>query len=168
MPKQKGPRVPNLTIENAKILFRNFSGLEGRFNLEGRRNFCVLLPNDDALQLKEDGWNVKWLKPRDEEDTEQAYLKVNVSYNKYPPIVFLIRDKKKTEIDEDTIHILDWADITLVDVEINPSSWDMNGKTGIKAYLKTMYITLAENELEKKYRNIPDSAASIVQEDDQP
>lgn len=168
-PKTDKKRIPNLTIENARIVFRNFSGLEGRYNLAGNRNFCVLIDPDEAEILKEDGWNIKWLKPRDEDDAHQAYLKVKVSYKKIPPKIVLVNDNRKTELDEETLQILDWADIDYVDLIINPSRWEMSdGKNGISAYVKTMYITLTINEIERKYRDIPDSASSILQEDDQP
>lgn len=163
---KQNKRIQNLTIEDAKILFKNFSGLEGRFNPAGNRNFCVLLHNEDAEFLKEAGWNIKWLKPRDEEEPEQAYLKVKVSYINIPPRIVLVNDNKKKELDQETIHILDWADIAMVDLIISPYHWDMNGKEGITAYVKTMYVTLSTNDLEKKYRDIPDSAASALQEDD--
>ena len=66
----------NITIEGARIVFRNFSGKEGRFNPPGKKNFCVLLDNELASNLKDDGWNVKWLKPREEDDEPQAYIQV--------------------------------------------------------------------------------------------
>src|SRR3954465_11535199 len=36
---------------------------------EGDRNFAVLLDDEVAAAMNEDGWNVKWLKPR--EDAEE-------------------------------------------------------------------------------------------------
>ena len=57
-----------LMIENAKIIFRNFAGKEGMYNAEGDRNFCVLLEDDLAEQLVKDGWNVKTLRAREEDD----------------------------------------------------------------------------------------------------
>ena len=72
----------NIVIENARIGFRNFSGKEGKFNPAGRRNFCVFVDSDLGQKLEEDGWNVRWLEPRDENEERQAYLQVAVSYDK--------------------------------------------------------------------------------------
>lgn len=142
-----------LTIEDARIIFRNFSGAESKFNAEGDRNFCVLLPADLAKVLKRDGWNVKLLQAREEGDEEQAYMKVAVSYKTRPPKIVLISEtnRGRTFLTEATVEILDWADIKEIDMMINPYVWEVNDKTGIKAYLSKMFITLEEDELERKY-----------------
>jgi hypothetical protein len=155
----------NITVENARIGFRNFTGKPGRFNPAGRRNFCVFLDTDIAKELQSDGWNIKWLEPRDPDDGPQAYLQVGVSYNNYPPKITAITSASKTILDEDTVNILDWAEIENVDLIIRPYNWEVNEKRGIKAYLKTMYITLVEDEFEAKYRNVPD-AANVSLDDD--
>lgn len=166
MPRQKKSngsqpvRVPPLTVENARIGFRNFSGKEGPYNKAGNRNFCVFLETEIAEELASHGWNIKWLVPRDPEDERQAYLQVSVSYSNYPPKITTITSSGQTILDEDTIHVLDWADISMVDLIITPYSWEVNKKTGIKAYVRKMYITLEEDELEKKYRNVPDASRS--------
>lgn len=155
----------NIIIENAKIGFRNFSGKEGKFNPAGRRNFCVFLDHDLAETLAADGWNVRLLEPRDPSDEKQAYLQVTVSYAHIPPKIIAITSHNKTTLDENTINILDWAEIENVDVIIRPYNWDVSGKTGVKAYVKSMYITLVEDEFEAKYRNVPDTASSAPSED---
>jgi len=158
----------NISIENAIIGFRNFSGKEGQYNPEGRRIFSVFLEEDIAEQLKEDGWNVKLLKPKNPEDPPKYHLPVGVNFNKFPPRIVLIRANTKSDIDEDTVHILDWAEIEHVDLIIRPYNWDVNGRTGVRAYLKAMYITIVEDEFEAKYRNVPDSAYNTVGNDDDP
>lgn len=152
----------NIVIENGRIGFRNFSGKEGRFNPVGRRNFCVFLESDLAKILENDGWNVRWLEPRDPQEDKQPYLQVAVSFDNIPPKIVLVTSKGKTILDEESVNILDWAEIKVVDLIIRPYNWDVNGKAGVKAYIKSMYVTIAEDEFEQKYRNLPDSAADTV------
>ena len=153
----------NLAIESARIMFRNFSGKPGQYNNAGNRNFCVLL--DDAhlaAALKRDGWNVRYLKPLSEDDDPQPYLQVAVRFDNYPPKIVLITSNGKTVLEENEVNILDWADIANVDLIINPSHYNVNGKEGIKAYLKSMYVTIEEDEFERKYADVPTSAANAV------
>ena len=152
----------NIRIEGARIGFRNFSGEEGRFNPKGRRNFCVFLEEDIAKDMEKEGWNVKWLQPREEGDEPQAYLQVKLVFGKIPPKIVLVTGRGKTRLDEDTVNILDWAEIQNVDLVIRPYSWEVNGNTGVSAYIKTMYVTLREDEFESKYYDVPDSAASAM------
>lgn len=152
----------NIRIEGARIGFRNFSGEEGRFNPKGRRNFCIFLEEDIAKDMEKEGWNVKWLQPREEGDELQAYLQVKVVFGKIPPKIVLVTMRGKTRLDEDTVNILDWAEIQNVDLVIRPYNWEVNGNTGVSAYIKTMYVTLKEDEFESKYYNVPDSAASAM------
>lgn len=154
--------MKNITIENADVRFRNFSGKAGQYNPEGRRNFCVFLDDEDAENFKELGLNVKYLNPRDPGDDPQAYLQIAVEYKNYPPKVFLVTHKGKTMIGEDEIGMLDWAEIQHVDLMINPYVWENSRGHGIKAYLKSMYVTLYEDELDLKYTDVPDSAMSAI------
>ena len=145
----------NIVIEGARIGFRNFSGKEGKFNPAGRRNFCVFLEDDLAKTLEKDGWNVRWLQPRDDQDDEQGYLQVAVSFENIPPKIIMITSGGKTTLDDESVSLLDWAEIAEVDIIIRPYNWDVNGKKGVKAYVKSMYVSIVEDEFEKKWSNAP-------------
>lgn len=144
--------VGNIVIEGARIMFRNFSGKESQFNRSGQRNFCLVIDEDLASRLVDDGWNVKHLKPREEGDSPLPYINVAVSYDNYPPKIYLISGNSKTLLDEESCSVLDHAEIENVDIVVRPYCWDVSGKSGVKAYVKNMYVTIKEDEFEAKYR----------------
>lgn len=163
--EKRANRKPPLTIENAKIIWRNFSGRQTQYNAKGKRNFNIVVPAEDVAAMKRDGWNVKTKDPRPEfpDDEPLNHLAVNVNYsaNSRPPRVVLIAGEDRTELDETTIDMLDRVQIENVDLIINPSYYDVNGNTGYTAYLQAIYVTIVQDDLEKKYGSfMQDSAPS--------
>jgi hypothetical protein len=152
----------NIVIENARIGFRNFSGEAGKFNPAGKRNFCVFLEQELGALLAEDGWNVRWLQPKDDTVESIPYLQVAVSYDNIPPKIVLITGKGKTILDEHMVSLLDWAEIKSIDLIIRPYNWTVSGKAGVKAYIKSLYVTIVEDEFESKYHDVPDSAINSM------
>lgn len=144
-----------IRMENARIIWRNFSGKADKFNPKGgKRSFSVVIEDAElASQLTEDGWNVKQLKPRNEEEEENPRysMQVKVSFDNKPPRVYLVTRNNKVLMTEDTIDSLDYAEIQNVDLVITPYTYDVNGKSGVAAYLKTMYVTVIEDEFADKY-----------------
>lgn len=145
-------RENNLILEDVRLIFRNFSGRASDYNREGVRGFSVLLETKLAERMERDGWNVKWLPAREEGDERQAHLPVTARYDRgRPPRIFMITSNNRTPIFEDTVDMLDWADLETVDLTIRPYDWETPTGSGRKAYLQTMYVTLDEDDLDRKY-----------------
>lgn len=159
-------RMSNITLEGVKIGFRNFSGAEGKYNREGDRNFAVFIDDNTlAMDLHQDGWNIKWLKARDEDEEPRAYLQVSVNYKGRPPRITMLTSRGRTPMGQDEINILDWADIEHVDLIIRPYEWEVNDKTGVKAYLQSIFVRIREDELDLKYADVefaPESAQKAL------
>jgi len=146
--------IANRTIENAQLIFKNFEGKEREFNSAGDRNFGIRLDPKLAEEMKAEGWNIKYLKPRtaDGDEEPQPWIKVTVNYKKgRPPRVVMMSSKGRQDLGADEVSVLDWADLKEVDVVLNPYPWDVNGNSGVKAYLKTIFVKLNEDDLELKY-----------------
>lgn len=156
-------KLPIVTLRNANILpgaWRNFSGAE-KFNEAGKRTFNIKLDESVALQMKEDGFNVKPLRARDEDDENDGYrIEVDASFKIRPPQVWLVSGGQRTLLDEGAINILDYADIEKATVAINPYPWETATGSGIKAYLHKAVIYLREDDLDAEMREIPIAGAA--------
>ena len=148
--------MAHLILHDAEILggsFRNFSGAEGRYNMEGKRNFCVVIPDDEQAEaMKEDGWNVKILQPREEGDPAKYYIKVNVNYgSKVPPSIYKVKgDRVICELGENHISKLDTKKILHADMSINSYQYDPD-KPDVTAYLEEMYVELEDSPFSYRF-----------------
>ena len=87
-----------LQMEDARIVYRNFSGRPDDFDPMGSRKFSVVIPTEDMAEaLKNDlnrfgiGWNVKTKPPREEGETPFMTLPVKLKYtDRSQPRIFLI------------------------------------------------------------------------------
>lgn len=152
-----------VVIENARIIWPNFSGEKSDMNAEGDRNFNIWLTEEQNEFLTRDGWNTKCKLPRpeDEDQVERCTLKISVKFKIKPPRIKMIGDKSRNEtiLGEDLVGLLDQADIKTVDLSFVPYFWTMfagkpNESDGVTAYLKTMYVEVLEDELDRKWDQI--------------
>jgi hypothetical protein len=155
----------NIRLEGAQLIFKNFAGKQTDYNNAGNRNFGVLLDPELAESLIEDGWNIKHLKPRedDPDQFEQPWIPVKVKFEPYPPVCQLITSRGKLRLTEETIDQLDWSIIESCDLVIRPYNYPaIAGRpAGVSAYLKAMYVTVVEDDFAKKYADIPDLDAPV-------
>ena len=141
-----------LQIDEARIVYRNFSGEESQFNRKGDRNFSLVIPDEELAQkLAEEGWNVKIRPAREEGEDPFIHLPVKVKFNDRGPNVYLITNGQRNKLDEETVGLLDSVDIVNVDLDIRPYDWEMNGKTGRTAYLQAIMVTQEVNRFEARF-----------------
>jgi hypothetical protein len=63
----------------------------------------------------------------------------------------MLTSRKRNNLGEDDVDMLDWVNVKTVDIICRASHWNVNGKTGVKAYLQSMFLTIEEDYLERKY-----------------
>lgn len=150
-------RVAPLTIRNAQIIFKNFSGKPDRYHPKGdSRSFCVIISDPETAQsMADDGWNIRALRPREdaEDDGPVSYVSVKVSYDNYPPNIYMISGRRKVALNEDTIGELDHCRFIKADVRISPYTY-IDRETGderLAAYCRDLYATVEVDELAEEY-----------------
>lgn len=83
-------------------------------------------------------------------------------------MVVIIKNGVKRTLDEETVHILDWAEIESVDVTIRPYTggqtfqWAAPGRPGVrgvKGFVKQLFVKIRVDELEEKYSHVPEEVA---------
>lgn len=150
-------RMNKLVIDNARLIFKNFSGKGDNYNREGDRNFAVIIDDPNAAEgLANAGWNVRPLISKDPDEEPTNYIKVKVSFKVRAPKVRLLSNHKQVFLNENTISSLDFAKIEECGVVISPYMWEVNGKHGISAYLDSMYAKIEDDPFADKYADYAD------------
>lgn len=153
--------LPSTTrFENVRLILRNFRGeAHPMYNRDGARSFHILLDNELAQELESQGYKIRWPKPNPEinpaEDTRQPSLEVTVSSRNdyiYPSVkMFLVDNGQPTRISTQDLSQVDMLDSLLLDgcdVVVNPYRWEMEGDTGVKAYLSVLYANLRDDTVD--------------------
>lgn len=130
-----------LQIDDCRIIHKNFSGTRNEYNREGDMNFSVIIPDDEtAVELGNDGWNVKIKPPYDADSDPFMYLPVKVKFNGRGPNIYVKTGNSMNKLDETEVHRIDKISIKRVDLDIRPYDWSANGKSGRTAYLQNMLV----------------------------
>ena len=141
-----------LQIDDARLIFKNFSGEESKFNRAGDRNFAVRIDDEElADQLIADGWNVTIKPPKEEGDAPYMYIKVKIKFNDRGPKVFLKSGSHTRRLTERNVGLLDGIDILRVDLDLRAYDWEVNGKTGRTAYLDAIDVEQNLNRFEERH-----------------
>jgi hypothetical protein len=115
------------------------------------------------------GWNVKRMKPRDDDEGEgQPFISASVSYKNRPPKIGMVTSKGLTYLGEGEVEMLDWVDIETADVTLNPYEWAVNGKSGVKAYVQSLFIKIEEDYLQLKWTNYVDESRKQIESSSTP
>ena len=143
--------------ENARIGFKNFSGVKGEFNRNGDRQFALFFDDlDEAQMYKDMGWDVYFKKPKSDPDAEEyGVIYVTVRFDVVPPNVYKVCNGNAVQLNEHTVGQLDKDQIINVDLELSPyNGKHRDGTPKVTAYLKTMYATIAPNRFSDKYAHL--------------
>lgn len=158
--------IDDIILENTRIIHRNFEGRPGQYNRAGDRSFSAVIDPSLVEGLREQGWQVRELPPREGVDGSESLffipVRVNFESNR-PPRIALAMKNGLVELDEKTVKTLDQAEIIKVDCALHPHKWENNGKSGVKAYLRSMFVTIREDTLAEKYEAMYSSNAATPQ-----
>ena len=135
-----------VSIEGTRFIFRtNFSGDPERdsFGSSARKANIMIPDEQQALELRDEGFNIKQTKPREGEEEDfipKYFVSIGLNYDsEWPPKVYLVTGKNvPVLLDEESIGILDKIYVTNVDVVLNPYHNQRTGRNSL--YVKTMYV----------------------------
>lgn len=146
-----------ILFENARIKFKNLSGREVRnkgrvINEEGKRNFSLIINQEQADILRRMGVNVKTYIPEDPEREPEYSIKVNATYtDRSTTEIYMVTRKKKTLLSADSVGTLDSAEIANVDMIVR--LWMYDPETMLQSvYVKSMYVKIKDDILSSRYQ----------------
>lgn len=139
-------QTPLELFESARIGKKNFKGALSPFGEDRGANFRIYFTEDPerAADLRAKGYNIKGGDPiENTSDFYPEYLEVSVG--KGPVDVWITNgngDNQPTFVEKDQLAMLDSLRISNADVLVNGFEWKVGSKTGTKAYLRKLYVTV--------------------------
>lgn len=149
--------IEDVELEDAQIKWNwsHFDGRQDTYNEEGEYNYTLVLPRQTALELLEEGWNVREREPYEEGDEPEFTLEVKISDKFGMPKMFLIKRGRRFGVEKlRELHDIKRETTTQIDVIITPSRWVNGNRTGVTAYTKELYATITESRFAEKYADL--------------
>lgn len=155
-----------LEFNDARIVYRNFSGAPSKFNQNGERSFSIVIGNgfldgkemgSDEISdvLEADGWHVKRKPPVEEGEEPFNTLPVKVKFGAgRNPAIYLDDGENIKLIDEDLVSMIDDLNVSSVDMDIRPYNWTMGNNSGVTAYLQSMCVKFIPDRFARRMNNI--------------
>ena len=137
-----------VSIENTRFIFEtNFSGDPRRDKFGSDKRYAnIIVPEELAEELIDEGFNIKMTKPREGDEEEFVptyYVAIKLAYRnrngepkQWPPKVLLVVEDSVTELDEESVDCIDYAWIDRVNVVLNK----YESERGKSLYIKTLEV----------------------------
>lgn len=141
-------------IRNVEMIYPNFEGRKGIYNDSGKRNFKIVLDDDTAKMLKDNGWtSVTYKQSKNDPDVGRWEMKVNVRFDKFPPRIVLTNSSGHRFLNEENAGLIDHLKFEKIDIRLSPYNYfdRRTNEPCCSAYLEAFYGTIFEDELDKEY-----------------
>lgn len=140
----------NISIEGARVRYRDLSGKPSDYNKNGQRNITIELDMEDALTLKDMGFNVRFPEVGPDGDERAPLFKIIVSkFSK----VYRVNSERQSirELHEDEVTDLQAYRLRNVDLTFYGRDYEIGKRVVRSAYLISGYFDVEETYFDKKY-----------------
>ena len=140
-----------IAVENAVIIWTNFAGAPTKYDRNGgKRTFTLVLPEHMANELQDEGWNIKFREPKDEDSDPLYFTEIAINLDARKPPQFTVftefaGKKRARPLRGDAIGELDNIDIESVDLVIGVHRYDGDKYTA-KGYANVVNVIQAKDE----------------------
>lgn len=154
----------NISIEGAKVRYRDLSGEPSKFNKTGQRNITIELDMEDALALQELGYNVRFPEVGPDGDERAPLLKIVMSkFSK----VYRVNSERQTLrlLGEHEIGDLMSYRFVNVDLTFYGREYEVGKNKGLSANLTKGYFDVEETYFDQKYSGFQTPGRPVEDED---
>lgn len=147
-------------ISSPEIFMINFAGRKSDANPQGHRQFAMKIPSQElADKMAEEGWSVWYTKESEKYGEPNPCITVEMRWHYEDDLKHLSpkiyrctrKNPEGVLLTEDIVGDLEDDDIEDIVLWINPRRWTVNGKSGIKAYVHSMWLKVEDSNPSAKF-----------------